>query len=211
MKTPMSIALLSCALLASPGMAAPQQPANPDCAVDRAQLMVLDKVHFDEDTTGGGWRTLAARPGCETAAADLLRDYRKAHPKDTGLMIWHEAQLRAFAGQTAQAAALMEQTRMPAAADRMGWNPYVDATIAFLRKDRRALEQAHARLAAVPPPVGKNIPPVVNGSMTVDMSDGTTRQIRFPQNIDVVEGLEQCFDKPYAEAYTSDACRPRAD
>lgn len=210
MNTFLSIALLSGALLASPGMAAPQQPANPDCTYDRASLMALDKVHFDEDTAGGGWRTLAATPGCQAAAADLLRDYRNAHPKDSGLMLWHEAQLRAFAGQTAQAAALMEQTRMPEAADRMGWNPYVDATIAFLRKDRRALEQAHARLAAVPPPVGKGIPPVIDGYMQVDMSDGTTRKIRFPQNIDVVEGLEQCFDKPYIDAYT-DACRRRAD
>lgn len=126
-------------------------------------------------------------------------------------MVWHEAQLRAFAGQSAQAAALMEQTRAPEATDRMGWNPYVDATIAFLRKDRRALEQAHARLAAVPPPIGEGIPPVIDGYMQVDMSDGTTRKMRFPQNIDVVEGLAQCFDKSYAEAYSSDACRPRAD
>lgn len=210
MKTPLSIALFSCALLAAPAMAGPGQLAKPDCTYDRARLMALDKAHFDEDTAGGGWRALAARPGCEPAAADLVRDYRKAHPKDSGLMVWHEAQLRAFAGQSAQAAALMEHTRMPEAADRMGWNPYVDATIAFLRKDRRALDQAHARLAAVKPPAGKDVPPVIDGYMQVDMSDGTTRKMRFPQNIDVVEGLARCFDKSYAEAY-SDACRPRAD
>lgn len=36
--------------------------------------------------------------------------------------------------------------------------------------------------------------------------DKSKRRIRWPINIDVVMGLECCFDKPYVEAY-SDACR----
>lgn len=60
----------------------------------------------------------------------------------------------------------------------------------------------------VPAPVGEGIPPVVDGHMVVDMSDGTRRKIRWSQNIDVVEGLENCFDKSYTEAYSNRECRP---
>jgi hypothetical protein len=67
----------------------------------------LKEAQFDQDIAGG-WRALANRAGCGLAAAALLRDYRKAHRNGAGLLVWHEAQLRAFAGQSRQAAALME-------------------------------------------------------------------------------------------------------
>lgn len=100
----------------------------------------------------------------------------------------------------------MKRAYKPAEADMAGWNLYVDATIAFLRRDRAALEQAKIKLAAVQPPVGPDIPPVINGYMEADFADGLKRKVRWPINIDVVEGLENCFDKPYVEAY-NDACR----
>jgi hypothetical protein len=123
---------------------------------------------------------------------------------------WHEAQLRAFEGQSKEAIVLMEGARKPAQADRAGWNLYVDATIAFLRKDRPALERARQALALVPAPVGEGIPPVRDGYMEADFADGQKRRIRWPPNIDVVEGLLHCFDKPYGDAY-ADACRPRPE
>jgi hypothetical protein len=52
------------------------------------------------------------------------------------------------------------------------------------------------------------MPPVVDGYMALDFGDGQKRKIRWPPNIDVVEGLQHCFDKPYAEAYR-DECRVR--
>jgi hypothetical protein len=102
----------------------------------------------------------------------------------------------------------MDKSRKPAAEDRAGWNPYVDATIAFLRQDRAALGKAHAALAAVAPPAGKDVPPVVDGMMEVSMSDGQTMKIRWPPNIDVVEGLVKCFGQPYDTAYGSDCRAP---
>lgn len=208
MPSRMLIALLSCILFSSPGMAA-EDSARPACAYDRERLLALDEARFDQDLSGG-WRTLADKPGCRLAAADLLRDYRQAHRNEAGLLYWHEGQLRAFAGHSREAIALMERTYKPADADRAGWNPYVDATIAFLRKDRPALDDARRRLATVQPPVGKDMPVVVDGRFEVDFGEGQKRMMRWPPNIDVVEGLQHCFDKPYGEAYAN-ACRVSAD
>lgn len=192
-------ALLFCLpLAASSAIAAPSA-----CQVDRTTLLALDEQAFDQDLSGG-WRALSERPGCEEAAADLIRDYRIANKNDAGLLLWHEGQMRAIAGQPGQAIAVMERARSPRP-EQADWNLYVDATIAFLRRDRAALEAARTRLAAVPPPVGKNVPPVVDGFMEVEM-DGRMTKMRWPPNIDVVDGLVNCFDKPYTEAYGS-ACR----
>jgi hypothetical protein len=193
MKSRIRIALLSCVFLATSAMA---------CDYDRARLLALDEAQFDQYESG--WRALASKPGCDLAAADLLRDYRQAHRNEAGLLYWHEGQLRAMAGQSREAIALMERARKPADADRAGWNPYVDATVAFLRRDRPALDDARVKLAAVAPPVGKDIPPVVNGYMEADYADGQKRKIRWPPNIDIVECLARRFDKPYGEAYANE-------
>lgn len=197
--------LFSCVLVAWCSVACAQEVPSKGCEADRARLLALDESHFDQDLSGG-WRALASTPGCALVAADLLHDYREAHHKDSGILFWHEAQVRADAGQYPEAIALMQHSYKPSDADKAGWNLYVDATIAFLRRDRTALEQAKTKLAAVPPPVGPDIPPVINGYMEADFADGSKRKIRWPINIDVVEGLENCFDKPYVEAY-NDACR----
>lgn len=172
------------------------------CEVDRASLLKLDQWYFDQDPTGG-WQTLAARPGCEVAAADLVRDYRQANGLEASILYWHEGQLRARAGQTEQAVALMTQSRHRAG-DPTGWNEYVDATIAFLLKKRTAFDDAWSRLAAV-----HSTPDVKNGYLEAHMSDGSVRKVRWPINIDVVEGLAECFDKSYREAYDT-ACRAPA-
>ena len=198
--------LFSCVLITFCSVVGAQEVSSKNCGYDRARLLALDENQFDQDISGG-WRALASTPGCALVAADLLHDYRKAHHKDSGLLFWHEAQVRADAGQYPEAIALMKRAYKPTEADKAGWNPYVDATIAFLRRDRTALEQARAKLAAVPPPVGMGVPPVINGYMEAEFADGSQRRIRWPINIDVVEGLENCFDKPYVEAY-KDVCRP---
>lgn len=184
-------------VLASSGVCA--EPAGQSCDVDRTRLLNLDQPKFDQDMAGG-WRALAARHGCELVAADLLRDYRQAHGSEESILYWHEGQLRAGAGQTEQAATLMERSRRPAN-DATGWNEYADATIAFLRKDRVAFDDAWRRLAAIPP-----IENVKDGYLEAHMADGSTRKLRWPINIDVVEGLAKCFDKPYNEA-SGAACR----
>ena len=85
-----------------------------DCVVDRAALLALSPDQFDQDLAGG-WRPTAEKPACQLAAADLIAAYR-TQPKAAGntTLIWHEAQVRAEAGQDAQAVALMRQTYKPA-------------------------------------------------------------------------------------------------
>ena len=198
-------ALLSCVIATHCSEAGAQEVPAKSCEHDRSRLLALDENQFDQDLNGG-WRELASRPGCILAAADLLRDYRQAHRNDAGLMIWHEAQLRANAGQYPEAITLMKQAYKPAEKDLAGWNLYVDATIAFLRRDMAALKKARAKLAEVKAPVAEGMPPVINGYVELEFADGAKRKIRWPPNIDVVEGLENCFDKPYAKAYEL-ACR----
>lgn len=205
MKISLFTAALSWALVAGCSTSAPQQASVMGCSFDRPRVLALDEDQFDRDVPGS-WRELSLRPGCNLAAADLLREYRQSHRLESGLMYWHEAQVRAIAGQYQEAIPLMERARMPVEADRAGWNPYVEATIAFLRKDRTALENARLRLAAVHPPIGKDVPPVIDGFMEVEMDNGPKQKIRWPPNIDVVEGLENCFDKAYGEAYNNQ-CR----
>lgn len=203
------ITLLTSALLASCTTTTPQVVnANAGCNYDKARLMALDEQHFDQDTSngGGGWRAVAAESGCELAAADLIRDYREAHGSQSDILYWHEAQLRAFAGDYKQAILLMERSHKPMNSDPGGWNPYVDATIAFLQKDRSALGEARARLAAMQPSPDQGMPPVKDGFIELPMANGQTMKMRWPPNLDVVDGLIRCFDRPYSSAYGND-CR----
>jgi hypothetical protein len=80
----------------------------------------------------------------------------------------------------------------------------VDATIAFLKRDRVALVEARARLAAVRPMNGAV---VQDGFLSLPTSSGQVVKVRWPVNLDVVDGLVHCFDKPYRTAYGRE-CRP---
>lgn len=170
-----------------------QAAAGADCTYDRTQMLALSQQAFDQDLAGG-WRPLAQRAECRLAAADLIRDYREARRNQAEILFWHEGQLRAIAGQTAQAIALFERARK--AEDPFGWNPYVDATIAFLRGERAALLAARERLTQVPRPA--NFPE----------RDANGRPTRWPLNLDVVDGFIACFGRPYGEAYGA-SCRPQ--
>lgn len=171
--------------------------AAPDCSYDRAAIMALDQNALDQDDKGG-WRALQMR-GCLAEAADLLRDYRDAKPRpDPSILFWHEGQLRAVLGQTERAIVLLDAARQPAADDHFGWNLYVNGTIAFLRRDRPALQKARDTLAALPPPA----------SLMATRPDGTKVKIEWPPNLRVLDGFLQCFDRPYREAYGSKACTP---
>jgi hypothetical protein len=178
-------------------LATAPEPA-PDCHYDRAAMLALSEEAFDQAPTGG-WRALQER-GCLAEAADLLHDYRLAKPRNRpSVLIWHEGQVRAMMGQTDAAIALFDGSREEAAQKRIGWNDYVDGSIAFLRHDRAGLQQARDRLSRLPKP--KKLP-----SYTVN---GQTITIDWPPNLEILDGFLACFDKPYAEAYASDACTPQ--
>ncbi|WP_307734483.1 hypothetical protein [Xanthomonas albilineans] len=176
------------------------------CRFDKKKMLSLAEDKFDQDVGngGGGWRAVAAKPGCEVAAADLIKEYRKAHPSSSNLLFWHEGQLRAFVGSYKDAIPLMEASRKPAEKDLAGWNPYVDATVAFLRHDASALAAAQKKLNTVPP--SPELPPVKDGYIEMSMDNGQKVRVRWPVNADVVDGLVLCLDKSYMEAYSS-ACR----
>jgi len=168
---------------------------EPDCRYDREALIALDAHSFDQDLTGG-WRALQER-GCIAQAADLIRDYREAEPQtDPGLLAWHEGQLRAILGQNDAAIMLFGAARKPASQDIIGWNHYVDGSIAFLRHDRAALQRARETLAALPRPA--ELPLIKMNGQSVPMS--------WPLNLNVLDGFLKCFDRPYQQAYATPAC-----
>ncbi|UZK70956.1 hypothetical protein OKW76_01835 [Sphingomonas sp. S1-29] len=173
------------AFLPAPQQTVPATPPSASCEYDDS-LLTLSFDAFDQDPKGG-WRALAERPGCEEAAADLIYHYRFRMAQLIPLMTWHEAQLRAQAGADAGAIELMRQSRKPDDADPTGWNPYVDATIAFLRKDKPAFLAARERLRVLPKPVDQ------------------PKERAWPPNGHVIERLWKCFDQSYEVAYSS-AC-----
>ncbi len=177
------------------------------CGYDEAAMLALDESAFDQDLSngGGGWRKIANIPGCEIAAADLIAAYKKEHALDKPILDWHEGQMRASAGQTERAIELLSSARKNEAGQE-AWNAYVDATVAFLRKDKPGLLAARDRLMQMPAP--EALGPVKDGYVEVSMDNGQKMKMRWPMNIEVVDGLLACFDKSYSEAYGSD-CRPK--
>jgi hypothetical protein len=172
------------------GMAVSQ--SSPEvCAFDRAKMLALDEQAFDQDFTGG-WRTLQ-REECWLVAADLIRDYRLAKSPASKILFWHEGQMRAFAGQTEPAILLFETTRESTFNDPFGWNLYVDATIAFLNKDKPALLKARAILAKIPKPQ--------NVDLSFKDAQGRVVQFTWPPNLHVLDGFLKCFEQPYKVAY----------
>jgi len=192
-------------LLSSPAIHAADR-----CEYDQQALLALDEKAFDQDLSGrgGGWRAIASTPGCDLAAADLLAAYQAKHPSSSSILAWHEGQVRASAGQYERAIPLLESARKPTDQDAVGWNYYVDATVAFLRRDRSGLLTAREFLSAVAFPKDASMPPLKDGIIELPAQPGQpTTRMRWPPNIDVVDGLIACFDKPYSEAYKT-TCRP---
>lgn len=179
------------------------------CSYDKAGMLALNEDAFDQDLAngGGGWRAVGNVPGCEIAAAGLLQAYRAKHRHASPILAWHEGQMRASAGQYEQAIPLLELDRKPREQDKAGWNAYVDATVAFLRRDKAALVKAREVLASVPYPEGAGLPPLKDGYFELPAPPGQpTGRMRWPPNIEAVDGLLACFNKPYSEAYGV-ACR----
>ncbi|WP_147307672.1 hypothetical protein [Wenzhouxiangella sediminis] len=160
------------------------------CIEDRERLLSLDVSSFDQDLDGG-WRRVAAMPHCREAAADLIEEYRSRRDERDITLIFHEAQVRAGLGQTERAIALFEQTRKSPERDSFGWNHYVEATIAFPKRDREALERSRDALAGLEAP--EDFRPVDQAGNELDIS--------WPPNLEVVDGFLKCFNRPYSAAY----------
>ena len=163
------------------------------CAYDRAAMLAMDLDRFDQDASG--WRSVGQAPGCFLTGAELIADYRKAHP-DLSLsqadeLRWHEGQLRAMVGDTLGAIPLLADSNHDGDSANQA---YIDATLAFLRQDHPALVAARRRLAGLPRPA--------DFQANADAFKAQTgRDLTWPLNLDVVDHLLACFDRPYAEAY----------
>lgn len=190
----MLIALMTLAM-------AQAQPADP-CAYDRATLLALSPAAFDQDLEGG-WRTLSEKPECTATAADLLAAYRRAHwgeltPGELHINFWHEGQLRAGLGQTEAATRLMMAGVNPETPNS-GFSDYALGTIAFLHQDRSGLLAARERLAATPKPADFD-----RAAERFKATYGF--DLKWPVNLDVLDGLIACFGRPYNDAYGD--CQP---
>ncbi len=173
----------------------------PDCSYDLDAMLSLDRKAFDQDLPDGGWRSLFNR-GCYAEAAELIREWRHQKRDHASILYTHEGQMRAYAGQNEEAVALLRLTYKPADQDAAGWNFYMDGTIAFLTRDREALEVAIERLKAVPEPAG----------IRAVRADGNPIKIKWPLNLDVLDAFERCWERPYKEAADSDGdCRRSED
>jgi hypothetical protein len=85
---------------------------------------------------------------------------------------------------------LFEKSRHPKD-DPFGWNLYVDATIAFIRKDKLALLNAREALARLPRPP----------DFDPRDAQGNAIEVSWPPNLHVVDGLIECFEREYKDAY----------
>ncbi|HWK36373.1 hypothetical protein [Sphingomonas sp.] len=178
-------------------LVAPLSPGAIDCGFDRDAMLALDQAAFDQDM-GGGWRAVAGG-GCDPQAADLIRDWRSAHTAADTILLWHQGQLRASAGQYAQGVTLFEQSRKPVAEDRWGWNLYVDGSIAFLRGDRASFDDARAKLAGLPRPADLD---------RITGAGGKPVIIRWPMNLHVLEKFARCWGRPYKIAHQCPPATP---
>lgn len=172
---------------------------NAACAYDVSAMMRLDYAEFDR-TPESGWRTIGNTPGCEAAAADLIAEYRakKIDEQRRGLM-HHEAQLRAAAGQTEAAIALIEDVRAMETAPEM--LAYRDAELASLRNDLAGLRAARERLMNIPAPEG-----FADAVARFRENYPTLPPPSWPVNLETVDGFIACFGRPYREAYNT-PCR----
>lgn len=179
-------------------------PVEPPCHHDRARMVAMKPAAFDQDPVGG-WRAVSAREGCAGIAADLIADHRQAQwavmsSEELHASYWHEGQLRAGIGDTDRAVRLLMAGVKP---DREadGFEDYALGTIAFLLQDREGLQAARDRLAARPPTEGWP-------ATRADFKARYGVELRWPLNLNVLEGLLNCFDRPYEEAYGAE-CRLR--
>lgn len=205
MKHPLVLPIL---LLAFSGSAVGSEDAS--CSYDREALLSLSEQAFDQDLSGGGggWRKIANILGCERAAAELIGAYRAKHRNNSSALMWHEGQLWAEVNEYEKAIPLLEGSKKKEAEDPIGWNHYVDATVAFLRSDRAGLERSREALSKVPYTPASGFPPIKDGYIEIAGQEGQPLfKMRWPPNIEVVDGLARCFGEPYSEAYSSPSCR----
>jgi hypothetical protein len=156
------------------------------------RIIGLSLQDFDQNS-GDGWRPFY-ESGCYELAAQLLTAYMAGYPDRVGhyMLPFHAGQMYAINNEYEKAERLMRQAYSPRDSAKIDWNAFVDANIAFLRKDRAMLLRMRQRIAKQP-------------EMTEAMG-APEWAVGKKMNLDVVDGFIACFDEPYSVAY-DDECR----
>lgn len=172
---------------------APFQAWAQDCAVNDHDLRGNAALSFEDFDQRGALASTARKLSerhCFREAAEVGQHYLLFGPelseRQRNVVTWHVAQDLALSGRSDAAAALISSTlrpALPAEPDGFEWNTYVRGTWAFLVRRRDLLDDAVSQLQTKP---GQ----------------------RNAMNARVLGRLQTCWDKTYAEAYTSDLCRP---
>jgi hypothetical protein len=117
--------------------------------IDNSQhMLAMDPWTFDQ--TSQGWRSLPL-----DQQARILKLYIDQHVKngkfknqahnekiDPSVLIWHLGQVLAFLNKNAIAIKYMLMSRN----SDSDWNNYVDATVAFIKKDKKAFDKIKIEL-----------------------------------------------------------------
>ncbi len=159
--------------------------------------MTQDAASFDR--SDAGWRPYAAAH-CYSEAAALIGSYldsrERLNADDQVSLRYHAGQMLADAnrdddavGEFRAVLSLDPQRPHPDA----GWVLYIQGTVAFLQQDRAALAKAAADLDAYAK--GETGPSQAGDRL----------------NLNALHGLQRCFGKGYAYAYSSPDCRDFAD
>lgn len=188
--------MLSLLTLAAAALVSPRTASG--CAINQSRYLSMPFEAFDQDLSGG-WRGLDQET-CAAEVADLLAAYRRQHrpltDRERSILSWHEGQVRAMAGDGQHAIPLM----MGGVQDDGGEIDFADyalGTIAFLQRDYHGLRAARERLAAFPRRAG-----FVDTATVVHDGKSLTIKVSWPPNLDVLDRLIRCYDKPYREAYS---------
>ena len=151
-------------------------------------ILNLGYQSFDQNPNSG-WRKVAQDKGI-TEAGNLIDRYLKKHkdldPSETVNLHFHAGQMYAFADDYETALERFNKAKykqefegIPEEAKTFldAWNAYVEATIAFLQKDKVKLLECRQQIMNGPKIDGK-IP-----------------------HLDIIDSLINNFDLPYSEAY----------
>jgi hypothetical protein len=163
----LSSLLIAAAASGAASCAIPQQEAE--------RQATLAYAAFDSQPPPHGWRHLGAA-GCVDAAVALLTSYAAANAgglsaADAMELSFHVGQVLALSGRESESIAHIERSLRPEATSE--WSAYVQATLAFLRRDAAALRAARDAYAAVAP---------------------DSMRLRF------IDGFMACPNEPYAKA-----------
>lgn len=191
-------------------LSAAQQSLLANCNVNAAELtrlVALSHQSFDQDFDGG-WRKIASRSECRLAAAIVIDQYillaPALDPAYLSLLRWRAGQNLAEAGDYASALHYFLASRKAAnnPSDAV-WNLYVDSTVAFIKRERQALEAHFQALSAILVPEEEKTArrAFLEQNPNISMPDGFVDE---PDNLPVVRRLLECFDAPYREAYRGD-------